>query len=245
MGSRLRTTDRLQLGKIHRFAEVGATYLSHQRLRLDRILARSNHRFAPIGDPLTINFGLNRWLIAEREEAYSDWLAWIFGEIGTNHLLTLLFGQSPPHGFDGNPTVKREECVPEGHIGHSGRLDIVLRFVNAVIVIEVKMPEATNLEKHQGYRSWLDHQPEKIKLAFLITVGNIVDKHGGFASLSWGTLCGRMRQILPRLIQEQCIILAAIVGAFVGAVEQNLLGYPALINQFISRSTFVDYAVVE
>jgi hypothetical protein len=165
----------------------------------------------------------------EREERYSDWLAWIFGEIGAVHVLALLFKQ-PPSVYGSLKTVKREECVPKGNHGHSGRLDIVLRFDSAIIVVEVKMLRVTKIEKHQGYLSWLCEQPEKNKRAFLIAVDTSVDESAGFALLFWNTLLTRIWRLLPRLIKDQRIILAAVMGAFVGAVEQNLLGYPALGN---------------
>src|SRR5664279_1968883 len=49
--------------------------------RLRRYLRQSNEILRPLGEPLLIDFGLHRWLKEEREEAYSDWLAWIVGQL--------------------------------------------------------------------------------------------------------------------------------------------------------------------
>lgn len=46
--------------------------------RLDQenqaLLQRAHKLLLPFGEPLALNFGLNRWLSGAREEAYSDWL---------------------------------------------------------------------------------------------------------------------------------------------------------------------------
>ncbi len=41
-------------------------------------------------DPLLADAGLNRWLREEREEAYSDWLAWIFEQMDAADVLAVL-----------------------------------------------------------------------------------------------------------------------------------------------------------
>jgi hypothetical protein len=48
-------------------------------------------------DPLTLRFDLHRWLAADREEAYSDWLAWIANELALPELVgRLLLGNDIP-----------------------------------------------------------------------------------------------------------------------------------------------------
>jgi hypothetical protein len=44
---------------------------------LTELLDQSDKRLKPFADPLWTDFGTHRWLKADREEAYSDWLAWI------------------------------------------------------------------------------------------------------------------------------------------------------------------------
>src|SRR5439155_17806642 len=69
-----------------------------------------------------------------------------------------LFGLgSPPRDLleCQHPDVKRECCVPHGHIDQEGRLDIVIRFGHhAIIVVEVKKGagEDADTGKHEGYK---------------------------------------------------------------------------------------------
>lgn len=44
---------------------------------LQEALMRSNEQLAPLRDPLDLNWGGHRWLFSDREESYSDWLAWV------------------------------------------------------------------------------------------------------------------------------------------------------------------------
>src|SRR5438132_1432009 len=50
--------------------------LGVQCSRLQELLHASERQLTPLGDPLTVDLGLHRWLAADREEAYSDCLAW-------------------------------------------------------------------------------------------------------------------------------------------------------------------------
>src|ERR1039457_7173919 len=49
----------------------------YARQHLEDALARSGAELSPLSDPLALNLGAHRWLSADREESYSDWLAWI------------------------------------------------------------------------------------------------------------------------------------------------------------------------
>ncbi len=49
----------------------------YARQHLEDALARSDAKLWPLRDPLKLNLGAHRWLSADREESYSDWLAWI------------------------------------------------------------------------------------------------------------------------------------------------------------------------
>ena len=45
--------------------------------KVNELLDASDCRFSPLADPLRLDFAVHRWLRGNREEAYSDWLAWI------------------------------------------------------------------------------------------------------------------------------------------------------------------------
>jgi hypothetical protein len=46
--------------------------------------------------------------------------------------------------------------------------------------------------------------------------------------IEWKDLCINLGQMLPQLLLERGVIGAALLAAFVGAVEMNLLGFPRL-----------------
>jgi hypothetical protein len=52
--------------------------------RLDGLLTASGELFPGLGDPLRrdLNVSDHRWLRDDREESYSDWLAWIIRQQG-------------------------------------------------------------------------------------------------------------------------------------------------------------------
>jgi hypothetical protein len=102
----------------------------------------------------------------KREETYSDWLEWILNlkQIKKPSRIIHLFGinlAEIPENCE-PVTVKREHCIPHGHIDKEGRLDLCIRFGKQVIlVIEIKISDAdsADTEKHTGYIKWLADQP--------------------------------------------------------------------------------------
>jgi hypothetical protein len=56
---------------------------------LRKALDNSNAALAPLGEPLRLNLGKHRWLSADREESYSDWLAWILQGMSIIEILRL------------------------------------------------------------------------------------------------------------------------------------------------------------
>jgi len=229
--------------------QIGVTWSAVERLiypaircavtqvqQLKALVHRWEDRLHPIGEPLRMSFPLNRWLAGDREEAYSDWLAWILEEIGSaDRVGYVLCGEEVPEqllGCGQRCSVEREVWVPEGHSEHRGRLDCVVRFGDqAVILLEVKMvsAEAADRGKNAGYGQWLDSQPVPLRKAYLVaTEGAARLYEGGFELLTWGEICRRLRRLIPEFVTEGRLILAALVGGFVGAVEQNLLGVPSL-----------------
>jgi hypothetical protein len=126
------------------------------------------------------------------------------------------------------PIIEREYCVPEGHTNQSGRLDLVIRFKDrAVIVIEVKTTSAddADTEKHQGYCLWLDRQGEPLKHSVILATESESDTYHNFAFLGWEVFCLRARHLALRYYHEKRIVVATMMLAFVGAEEQNILGF--------------------
>ncbi|TKB70796.1 MAG: hypothetical protein E8D52_01505 [Nitrospira sp.] len=187
-------------------------------------------------DPLTIDFSLHRWLARDREEAYSDWLKWVLEELCTPlRVGYVLFGTDLPSQFRTCRdvcTVEREVWVEKGHEGRLGRLDLVVRFGDKiVIVIEVKVIGADSADtvKQSGYREWIDRQPADFRSAILLAVGGEAQKeYEGFQLLLWETFCVRLRHCMSELTSEGRMISSALIAGFTGAAEQNLLGLPSL-----------------
>jgi hypothetical protein len=191
---------------------------------LRSLLSRSGKRLHPFSDPLLANAGLNRWLRAEREEAYSDWLAWVLQQLKADDILSLLHLDSPDmrllcKGLQ--PNIERELIIPEG------RLDIVVQFGTTVlIVIEVKTTSADSafIDKHEGYSKWLARQAAPCKpTPLLLAVDAEEQEYKGFVPLLWSDLCIGLRQLIPAIWQQLGVTKAAMLIAFVSAVETNLL----------------------
>ena len=110
-------------------------YSDAHKEKLVSVVIESNQGLKPLCDPLQAKAGLNRWLSRAREEAYSDWLAWIIEQLKPDQILTL-FGISDSsfaESCKGVPKCSREIVIP------NGRLDILIEFgPHARIVIEVK-----------------------------------------------------------------------------------------------------------
>jgi hypothetical protein len=216
-------------------------YLSARTAELAGLLLESRTRLQPLDDPLLINFHLHRRLAKEREESYSDWLAWLLCEVDPNQVGRLLFGDDAPAEIRearNRCVAEREVQVEEGYPGSKGRLDIVLRFDQAaLVVVEVKRSEAElyELVKHGGYKKWLHgglNQRVSYKKAFLLEVNERKpsgeDAGAGFIRLRWDDFCQRGRALIPELVQSDKVVTAALFAAFLGSVEMNLLELPSL-----------------
>jgi hypothetical protein len=192
----------------------------------------------PFADPLRVSFGLHRWLAADREEAYSDWLAWTLSQVGRAEPIgKLLLGASAPTELSRVAApceCDREVWVPTGHKDRSGKIDCVLRFGGeALIVIEVKVrgAEGADTVKQQGYYEWLGAQQQALRRPVLLAVsGDQGKEYDRFPFTSWEQFCHRLRALVPILMKTRHLELtgaAAILG-FIGAVEQNLIGLTSL-----------------
>jgi hypothetical protein len=184
-----------------------------------------------LGDPISaLDFSGHKWLGEQREEAWSNWLAWLLSTMQPSDMqpskIWTAFGVSDEDARE-RVKVRREETVPEGHPGHEGRLDIVVRFGDvALLVIEVKLVEAEEADsaKQRGYSLWVADQLQPHKHKVMLVRDAAEQDCGGFPPLRWDDLCIALRSIAVRHIRDKRTLMAAVILAFVGAVEQNLLG---------------------
>lgn len=205
--------------------------------KLNDLLARSDNLLKPLADPLRTDFGVHRWLKGDREEAYSDWLAWIVQNLGSRAVLRLfaikeLFPDKPldksEAASDIRPKVGRESWVPQGHVDKEGRLDLVIRFERrALLVVETKVGHAdrSDTAKQHGYAEWLRKQEGTVYPILLASDGEKQEYDGDFRLMKWAQLCLSLRHLVRELCAKGEIVLATMTLAFVGAVEQNLLGF--------------------
>ena len=208
-------------------AAINDSAVEEKRLR--ELLERSDQQLRELRnlrDPLLADAGLNRWLRGDREEAYSDWLAWILDQLTCPELVKLLGILDPKVASycEQRPkfAVDRETVIPEG------RLDLVIRFdPDAVLIVEVKTVSAdepgARIAKQKGYDAWLKDQPEQHRSAVLLAVDAASEDYEGFAPLRWGEVCIRLRRMIPDIVHRVDVVKTAMIIAFIGAVETNLL----------------------
>jgi hypothetical protein len=224
---------------VRRMIDAVRPKMEDEAKRLRLMLDESRRKLAPLGEPFDLDLGLHRWLDAEREEAYSDWLEWVVRQAKTPARVFPLFGLEAPGNLPGDAVlnVKREVCVPRGHIDQEGRLDLVIYFGDrTVIVVEVKKGDAEDSDtaKHAGYRE--SHVGAE---HVLLAVSADEQDYDGFKPCLWGMVCIEMRRLAIELRNEQRIMAAAMVLAFAAAVEQNLLGFSADLVRSIGEDRFV------
>jgi hypothetical protein len=206
--------------------------------RLQKALAASNAELEPLGDPLTLNLGEHRWLAADREESYSDWLAWILQGMPSSVDILQLFtlaAESKGYPVVSVGTIRRE--VSSEH----GRTDIEVPLgERGLLLIEVKVQNpgaelSMQLERYQQKVADL-----QVEHPLLVLLGTELPEPNldlfGFTFTGWEMLCQRLRRYAKRL-KESKLLRAAAVLIFCGAVEQNLLGFSGSPRRFRAMAT--------
>jgi hypothetical protein len=201
--------------------------------RLRSLLKTSNDAFSRISlcEPLFADAGLNRWLSAYREEAYSDWLEWILRQLQLNGTATDILSVL---GIDDCEIIKgcefREfEIKREFCIG-AGRLDLLLcikDFLTIVVEIKKYSADTSATAKQKGYYDWLQRQQTRHLRALLLVPDGAEVEYENFSRLLWADVCIRLRRLLPALLQGIGTVKTSMFIAFIGAVETNLLNLAA------------------
>jgi hypothetical protein len=207
------------------FIDLHSKFVDEERIKLRSILARTSPLFSPLGDPLDFDFGTHRWLSGQREESYSDWLAWVFERCGTWDVVARVLGIV--NGFSGSAPVQvdREVCVRSKSDGTRGRLDIEVRSAERQLcVIEVKTQPYGDegVAKHSVYCASAEVTTDAIKIFLAVEQEEDCDL-GGFRFVGWRQVCIGLRAEAMRMLRDRRAIEAAMVLAFVSSVEQNLL----------------------
>jgi len=187
---------------------------------------------------MALNFTEHRWVAGHREEAYSDWLQWIMAQADAEEVLRV-FGVDDPEmvlACTGTEVmIVRERLVLQGHEGSAGRLDLEIRLGDkALLVVEVKLGEAesADTEKGKGYcRSMeIDRHDARFKKYVILVLDAADEEYYGFRPRLWTDACVELRLIAATLCKRSEHLRAAMVLAFIAAVEQNLLKLRAVMR---------------
>jgi hypothetical protein len=203
-------------------------------MQLQELLQRARDLLQPFGEPLALNFGLNRWLSGAREEAYSDWLAWLFSHLHPLEICQVLcipathpiraimttYSHAPV-------TVRREVWVSQGHEGAAGRLDLTLMIGQAaVIVLEIKLSDAhaADTAKQEGYFADLKKQGLPFYPVLLVTEA-LQEEVQRFAVLRYKDFCLALRRfVVEHQHDGRGYVFLSFVLALAATFEMNLLG---------------------
>jgi hypothetical protein len=231
---------------VKRMVSATKPLLDANREDAQRLLEQSNRYLNPVRDPFEMDFGLHRWLQKDREEAYSDWLAWIVGQLRTPERITkLLLGEDSntlASKCKGELVVRRE-TVRDG-MEFTRRTDLEIIFDNRnAIVVEVKMIDAADVDLQQ-LRDQVNYTPDFDHHLLVAPSGTGDIDLERFKLLLWQDLCVRLRRAIPELSREN-ITAAAMTLAFVGAVEQNLLGLPHSLKDRLQQRQLVNTATLD
>jgi hypothetical protein len=233
---------------IQRFTAAFHSLAEHEKGRVASLLDKSDCRLAPLSDPLRLGFRGHRWLDIrrEREESYSDWLAWLLKQMDSTEVLQVFGLDNTEFGALVRGTkadFSREERLSEPD-SERKRMDIVIRFGDAgILLIEVKIRELEEVggaENLPVYLEWLKkQQPEdKRRYAILLVPSPIESPRDGWEVRSWDSVSLTLRRQAAQNVPNQVdhagkqrvgqkkreLLLAAMMLCFAGAVEQNILG---------------------
>jgi hypothetical protein len=188
--------------------------------RLAQLFEDSKLRLRPLSDPLDVQFHLHRQLSSSREEVYSDWFQWVLEQVADARLIGRILGSQRRERFANSQepiSVEREVSVERGHVGQTGRLDLVIsqgRERLAVIEVKTRAHSDSDLEKHKGYRESI-RSPETELIFLSIDLPESGDL-GGFRFLSWADVCVALRAIAPRLLGPAHILKYCVDFGFCG-----------------------------
>src|SRR5439155_19954927 len=88
--------------------------------------------------------------------------------------------------------------------------------------------DQSDTAKQEGYKSWLDSQEVEHRKPVLLAVDAKEMRYAGdFQFVAWANLCLELRRLVAELRDKNKFLACSMILAFVGAVEQNLLGLSA------------------
>jgi hypothetical protein len=226
------------------FAELteiyDASWASAEGPRIEALRARPSAARDPAlarGDELEL-------FRPHHENDYSNWLAWLLSETNTDAATlqrAVLAALCPDRDGPCTFRVMREVVAYEGHVGHEGRLDLLLLSEQhrSLVAVEVKTrhPGLEELLKNAGYARWLAARwPGWTReLVLLVPDAGVVPPGAPpeFRNASWGQIARSLRAILEDTsLGERSRLL---VELFVSAIEGHVLDLPVFTWRRILR----------
>jgi hypothetical protein len=203
------------------------------REELEDLLKQSEAGLAPLGEPLLIDLGVHRWLRKGREESYSDWLAWIIHQLPSTKTVFQLLRIACPAEYEG---CSASACREKWILNNKRKLDVVISLDGKpLFIVEIKKRMAQDENrKLRDYRKWADENDVPYRI-LLGKEGEQSDACCGFAIRRWDDLCVALRRFSGEIRERKGVLVGAMTLAFVGAVEQNLLGFSAPAEGTFSR----------
>jgi hypothetical protein len=202
---------------------------------LKSLLKKSNALLTPLEDPLLTDYGIREWLSRSREEAYSDSLALVLKQIREPSQILRVLDINDPAAETASSGVRfvwaREVFTTEGHAGHTGRIDLQGVVPGKILIqVELKVTSAddSDVAKGNGYSKASHGIPKDHRHRRLIATDG--DKHaypGGYQLLTWKHVAVQLRIVARQMVKKRRFLAALKILGFVGAVEQNLLGFPS------------------
>ena len=180
-------------------------------------------------EPFRVDYGMHRWLKNECEPAYSDWLQWLVEAIERRDWIFTLLGipadshiisaATPKVSAVGRevPVRQQDDCALVGF------LDLDIWFgKHARIVVELKTFDQS-FEKQLRYKEALD--VGQVETEFVLLTKDHPDKETvfGFRTKNWEYFCLEARRLVSAVAQARGVVVASLMLAFIGAVEQNVL----------------------
>jgi hypothetical protein len=225
-------------GPVRRFLGAFAQLTHHEAARLGNLLEQCDARLHPLADPLRLTLEDHRWFDPERgrEEDYSDWLCWLLAHLdSTEQILSVFALEGTEFGSAVRTrralSIGREECVPVLN-GGKKRLDLVVRFDEGyMLLVEVKiqsLDRAGGRDNLPLYLEWLEgKQPDpQSRNAVLLLQNQDESVPAGWTTRFWDDIALALRRLARGLrnAKPAGLMRSAMMLAFAGAVEQNLLG---------------------
>jgi hypothetical protein len=211
--------------------EAAQPRLLEDSRELRRLLERSRDQLK-FTDPLLCDLGLHRWLAKDREESYSDWLAWVLEQLGDADAVLRVLGVQNQEfqSLCSRSTyrVEREAFVEEGTPDCEGRIDLLLHFgerQQALLGVEVKTWD-DSYEKQRGYISSLRKRCLQTKCVLVAVHEVPTEDCFEFGLRRWENVGMALRREIARYVEgHDPDSVAAMMCAFVAAIERNLLEF--------------------